>query len=63
MRPNLKNATTDQLVQELISRSGVKSVDMGIYKPYELIAKYGAPELSGFSLAILLDGSGNRPDN
>lgn len=59
----LKNATTDQLVQELISRGEVKIVELGLYKPYKLMARYGAPEIDGFTHAILLDGACSKPDN
>lgn len=60
---NVKNATTEQLVQELLSRSDVTKVEFGLYKPYELKAKYGADDISGFNTVILLDVSGNMPDN
>lgn len=59
----LKNATTDQLVQELMSRSDVKIVELGLYKPYTLTARYGASELTGFNLAILPDAVCSKPDS
>lgn len=51
----IETATTKQLVEELINRGGARIVELGLYKPYEITSKYGAPDMSDFSFAILLD--------
>lgn len=42
----LKGISTEELINELSSRSGVKKISVGLYQPYELKRKYYRERLS-----------------
>lgn len=57
---DIKKIPTNELIEELISRDGVKIVEIGLFCNYELKAKYGSEPISAnraivFPLEMILN--------
>lgn len=50
---DIKKIPTDELVRELIGREGIKLIPIGVYRNYELRAKYGVEPIEANSVIVL----------
>lgn len=53
---NLKEITTQELIDELAAREGVEKASTGLYQPYQLIRKYAFERKEVIADCILIIG-------
>ena len=47
-------ASTKDLIRELVQREGIQKVRVGLYQPYDLVPKYGAPPIVSDTAVYLI---------